>query len=111
MIEAIETAKSETRADGQQHSISMGAPEHSRGFSFVSLADADSVDTVFKAAFSIAALKKYAERFDEWFGMGWQLGSSRSVDVAVALKFGWQRDEKMDAAVQQFLRVGRKIVL
>ena len=65
IVEVIDSAKSATRSDGEQHSISMGAPEHSRGFSFVSLPDADSIEAIFQAAFSFAALKKYAEKFNE----------------------------------------------
>jgi hypothetical protein len=110
-MEVIEAAKSATRGDGKEHSVSTGAPEHSRGFSFVSVADADSVEAVFQAAFSFAALKKYAERFDEWFGLGWRLGSPATVDVALMLKFPWQKDEVMEAAVQQFIRPGRRIDL
>jgi hypothetical protein len=111
IVELIEAAKSATRADGKQHSVSMGAPEHSRGFSFVSLGDADSTDTVFKAAFGFAVLKKYAERFNEWFGFGWQLRSSTSVDSAIMLRFAWQQDEVMEATVKEFLRPGRRVNL
>ena len=57
ILEVIDAAKSATRADGEQHSISMGAPEHSRGFSFVSLSKANSVEATFQAAFGFAALK------------------------------------------------------
>jgi hypothetical protein len=110
-MEVIETAKSATRGDGKEHSVSTGAPEYSRGFSFVSVADADSVETLFEAAFSFAALKKYAEKFDEWFGLGWRLGSPAIVDVALALKFAWQKDEMMEAAVKEFIRPGQRIDL
>jgi hypothetical protein len=89
----------------------MGAPEHSRGFSFVSVAVDDSVETLFQAAFSFAVLKKYAEKFDEWFGLGWRLGSPATVDVALTLKFAWQKDEVMEAAVKEFIRPGRRIDL
>ena len=111
IVELIKAAKSATRADGKQHSVSMGAPEHSRGFSFVSLGDADSTDTVFEAAFGFGVLKKYAERFNEWFGFGWQLRSSTSVDSAIMLRFAWQRDEVMEATVKEFLRPGRRVNL
>jgi len=111
ILEVIDAAKSATRADGEQHSISMGAPEHSRGFSFVSLSEANSVEATFQAAFGFAALKKYAEKFNEWFGLGWQVGSAKSADIAITLKFAWYKDEVMEAAVQEFLRPGRRIDL
>jgi hypothetical protein len=111
ILEVIDAAKSATRADGEQHSISMGAPEHSRGFSFVSLSEANSVEATFQAAFGFAALKKYAEKFNEWFGLGWQVGSAKSVDIAITLKFAWYKDEVMESAVQEFLRPGRRIDL
>ena len=110
ILEVIDAAKSATRADGEQHSISTGAPEHSRGFSFVSLSEARSAEATFQAAFGFAALqKKYAEKFNEWFGLGWQVGSAESVDVAMTLKFAWYKDEVMESAVQEFLRPGRRI--
>lgn len=111
IVEAIDSAKSATRADGEQHSISLGAPEHSRGFSFVSVSSANSAEAIFQAAFGFAALKKYAEKFDEWFGLGWQVSSTKSVDVAITLKFDWYRDEVMESAVQDYLRPGRRIDL
>lgn len=110
-MEVIETAKSATRDDGKEHSVSMGAPEYSRGFSFVSVADADSLETLFQDAFSFAALKKYAEKFNEWFGLGWRLGSPKSADVAVTLKFEWEKDEVMEAAIKEFLKPGKRINL
>jgi len=111
IVEVIDSAKSATRADGEQHSISMGAPEHSRGFSFVSLPDADSMEAIFQAAFSFAALKKYAEKFNEWFGLGWQIASAKSVDIAITLKFEWHQDAVMEAAIRNYLRPGRRIDL
>jgi hypothetical protein len=111
ILEIIEAAKSATRADGMQHSISTGASEHSRGLSFVSISSANSPEAIFQAAFSFAALKKYAEKFDEWFGLGWRVGSAKSVEVAITLKFKWRRDEVMESAVQEFLRPGRRIDL
>jgi len=111
LVEVIDSAKSATRTDGEQHSISMGAPEHSRGFSFVSISKTNAIEAIFQAAFGFAVLKKYAEKFDEWFGLGWQAGSSKSVDVAITLKFKWYRDDLMESAVQEFLRPGRRIDL
>jgi hypothetical protein len=111
IMEQIEAAKSATRSDGKQHSVSIGAPEHSRGLSFVSVGDAHSVSEVFDIAFGFASLKKYSERYGEWFGLGWQLGSSRSVDAALMLKFAWEENAEMDAAVQELLRPGRRISL
>lgn len=109
-VELIKAAKSATESDQNQHSVSMGDPEHSRGFSFVSAPESTPPDDVFKAAFSFAALKKYAEKFGEWYGLGWKKGSPRMVDVAVTLKFPWQEDVGMDSAVRQFLAPGRRVI-
>ena len=77
----------------------------------MSVADAGSMEKLFQGAFSFAALKKYAEKFDEWFGLGWGLGSPKLVDVAVTLKFAWQKDEEMEAATKEFLKRGKRINL
>jgi hypothetical protein len=64
------------------------------------------VETLFPATFRFAALKKYAEKFDEWFGLGWRLASPAVVDVALTLKFAWQKDEVMEAAVKRLPTTG-----
>jgi hypothetical protein len=110
-IELFECTKAATRSDGNQHSSSMGMSGVSRGLSFVSFGHDNSPDAPFKAAFSFAALKKYAEKTDEWFGFSWRLGSPRYVDAAVMLRAGWQYDNVMDAAVKQFLKPGQRTEL
>ncbi|MBZ5705101.1 MAG: hypothetical protein LAN63_07080 [Acidobacteriia bacterium] len=109
IMELIETTKSMTRKDNGQHSISLDVPDQSRGFSFLSIPNAGSEGMGFEAATSFAMLKKYAQKLDEWFGLGWRLGSSRSVDVAVTLRFAWEKDDVMEKAVKRFLTAGRKI--
>ena len=111
IMELIGSAKSATRIDREQHTLSFGVPEYSRGFSFMSLATASSTAAVFEAAAAFGLLKKYAEKSAEWFGLGWHLGSSRTVDAAVTLKFAWQKDEVMEEEVRQCLRPGKSIDL
>jgi hypothetical protein len=41
-------------------------------------------------ASSFAMLKKYVERCREWVGLGWNVNSSRSVDLAMYARYDWR---------------------
>jgi hypothetical protein len=110
VVELLEKTKAATRLDGKGHSVSMGgAPGQSRGFSFVSAVGERTDEAIFDQAMSFACLKKYAEKYDEWFGLGWHKDSNRVVDIAVVVKGPWIKDEEMDGLAAQFLKPGIRI--
>jgi hypothetical protein len=112
VVELLEKTKAATRLDGKGHSVSMGgAPGQSRGFSFVSAVGERTDEAIFDQAMSFACLKKYAEKYDEWFGLGWHKDSDRVVDIAVVLKGPWVKDEEMEGLVARFLKPGIRIDL
>jgi hypothetical protein len=86
-----------------------GAPDQSRGFSFISAVGEKTDEAIFDQAMSFACLKKYAEKCDEWFGLGWHKESNRIVDIAVVVKGTWIKDEVMDGLAAQFLKPGIRI--
>ena len=47
-LEMIEKTKDSTRRDRSGHSFSMGSPEHSRGFSFITAVGEKTDDAVFE---------------------------------------------------------------
>src|SRR5208283_5343186 len=103
-LEMFEKTKESTRRDRSGHSFSMGSPEHSRGFSFITTVGEQTDDAVFGQAMSFALLKKYAEKCNEWFGFGWHKDSNRVIDVVVSLKFPWEEDEQMKDFANSFLK-------
>jgi hypothetical protein len=111
IIEMVEKAKVATRNDGRGHSVSMGSPEHSRGFSFMTAVGENSVEAIYEQAASFAMLKKYTERCTQWFGLGWHRDSAKAIDVAMAFHFPWQKDEVMDDLTNRFLKPGTRIEL
>jgi hypothetical protein len=111
LLEMIETTKDATRRDRSGHSFSMGSPEHSRGFSFITAVGDKTDEAVFEQAMPLAMLKKYSEKCNEWFGFGWHKDSKRIVDIAVSLRFPWKEDEQMKDLANRFLKPGRRIDL
>jgi hypothetical protein len=110
-LEMIEKAKDSTSRDHSGHSVSMGSQEHSRGFSFITVVGEKRDEAVFEQAMSFALLKKYSEKYNEWFGFGWRKDSSRIIDAAVSLKFVWEEDEQMKDFASRFLKPGKRIDL
>jgi hypothetical protein len=108
-VELLEKTKDSTRHDGKGHSVSMGSPEHSRGFSFITAVDTNTDEAVFEQAMPFALLKKYVEKCNEWFGFGWHKDSNRLIDVAISLKFPWKEDEQMGEFARRFLKPGKRI--
>jgi hypothetical protein len=111
IIEVVEKAKAATCNDGRGHSVSMGSPEHSRGFSFITAVGENSVEAIYEQAASFAMLKKYAEKCTQWFGLGWHRDSAKAIDVAMAFQFPWQKDEVMDDLANRLLKPGIRIEL
>lgn len=110
ILEMIEKTKDLTRADHSSHSFSMGSPEHSRGFSFITVAN-KAKENLHERIMSFSMLKKYSEKSNEWFGLGWSESSTRIVDAAVSLKFEWQQDDRVQELANQFLRPGKRVNL
>ncbi|WP_130420212.1 hypothetical protein [Edaphobacter modestus] len=111
VVEMVEKSKTATRNDGKGHSVSMGSPEQSRGFSFITAIGENAVEAIYEQAASFAMLKKYSERYDEWFGLGWHRDSAKAIDVAIGLRFPWQQDLVMEELAQRFLKSGTRIEL
>jgi hypothetical protein len=110
-VELLEKTKSATRRDGAGHSFSMGSPEHSRGFSFITAVGENRKEAIFDQAMAFATLKKYVEKCDEWLGFGWHKDSSRPIDIAISLKFPWEENEEMKGLAARFLKPGKRINL
>jgi hypothetical protein len=110
-LEALEKTRESTRRDRSGHSFSMGSPEHSRGFSFITAVGEKTDDAVFEQVMPFALLKKYSEKCNEWFGFGWHKDSNRVVDVVVSLKFPWEEDGQMKDFANRFLKSGKRIDL
>jgi len=53
-----------------------------------------------------AHLKKYAEKCEEWFGLGWHKDSDRVADIAGVLKGPWVKDEEMEGLAARLLKPG-----
>jgi hypothetical protein len=109
IVQLIEQTKLATRGDGKGHSISMGSPEASTGVSFITAVGENTDKAIYEQAFTFAILKKYAEKCEEWVGLGWHKDSRKSVDVAFSLKFPWEEDEQMNHFVREFLKPGKRI--
>jgi hypothetical protein len=85
-LEMIEKTKDSTRRDRSGHSFSMGSPEHSRGFSFITAVGEKTDDAVFEQAMPFALLKKYSEKCNEWFGFGWHKDSSNDANTVCEVR-------------------------
>jgi hypothetical protein len=110
VVELLEKTKDATRLDGAGHSFSMaGAPGQSRGFSFISAVGERTDGAIFDQAMSFACLKKYSEKCDEWFGLGWHRESDRIIDIAVVIRSPWVKDDEMDGLTARFLKPGTRI--
>jgi hypothetical protein len=108
VVEMVERAKAATRDDGKGHPVSMGFPEQSRGFSFFSVVGENSVEAVYEQATGFAILKKYSERYAEWYGLGWHRDSAQAIDAAIALRFPWQQDAAMEELTKRSLKPGTR---
>ena len=87
----------------------MGAPALSRGLSFMVATGERTTEAIYEQAYGFAMLKKYSEKCDEWFGLGWHIDSDTLVDVALVLKFPWEFDPTMERLVAEGLKVGKRI--
>ncbi len=110
-VEMLEKTKSATRSDGKGHSFSMGSPELSAGFSFIVAVGEQTDEAIFEQAMAFAMLKKYAEKCDRWFALGWHRDSKRLIDIAIGINFPWERDDMMERATAEYLQPGTRIDL
>jgi hypothetical protein len=111
IVEVLENTRTVARSNRKGGSLSMGASDLSRGFSFMVATGERTTEAIYEQAYCFAMLKKYSEKCDEWFGLGWHIDSDRIVDVALSLKFPWEFDPTMERLVAEGLKVGKRIVL
>jgi hypothetical protein len=82
-----------------------------RGFSHVSFdANADRTE-VFEQAAAFAMMKKYESKCDEWTGFGWDIASTRAVDVAFFVSQAWRHDAQIEQLAKDKLRPGHRVEL
>ena len=109
IVEMLENTRAVARKNRKGGSLSMGASGLSRGFSYMVATGERTTEAIYEQAYCFAMLKKYSEKCDEWFGLGWHIDSDRIVDVALVLKFPWEFDLTMERLVAEGLKVGKRI--
>lgn len=108
-MEMVKLTKERSRLDKGFHSFSAVLKDGKRGVSFLSLdANADGIQ-VFKQAAAFAMMKKYESKCDEWTGFGWDIASTRAVDVAFFVSHVWGYDEQMERLVKDKLQPGQRV--
>lgn len=108
-MEMVQQTKERSRVDKALRSFSAVLKDGKRGVSFLSFdANADR-SRLFKQTAAFAMVKKYASRCDEWTGFGWDLASTRAVDVAFFVSHVWAYDEQMERLVKEKLRPGKRV--
>jgi hypothetical protein len=110
-VQMIADTKERSLQDKGLHSFSLVLKGGKRGISFVSFdANMDRMQ-VFKQTAAFAMMKKYESKCDEWTGFGWDIGSSRSVDVAFFASETWTHDAELEGLVKEKLRPGHRVEL
>jgi len=110
-IGMVVQAKECSLQDKALHSFSIVLKGGKRGLSFLSFdANADRIQ-VFKQAAAFAMLKKYESRCDEWTGFGWDIASTRAVDVAFFISQPWTHDAQVELLLKDNLRPGHRVEL
>jgi hypothetical protein len=108
-MEMVVQAKERSRQDKALHSFSIVLKDGKRGLSFLSFnANADRI-CLFEQAAAFAMMKKYESRCDEWSGFGWDIASTRAVDVAFFVSAPWAHDAQIERLVKDKLRSGRRV--
>jgi hypothetical protein len=107
-MEMVTQSKEKSRHDKALHSFSAVLKDR-RGFSFLSFdANADRTK-LFQQVAAFAMLKKYESRCDEWIGLGWDIASTRAVDIAFFVSQGWTHDAEIEQLVKEKLRPGNRM--
>jgi len=108
-MEMVVQTKELSRQDKALHSFSVVLKGGKRGLSFLSFDAKAERAEVFRQASAFAMMKKYDSRCDEWSGFGWDIASTRTVDVAFFVSEPWAHDAQMDRLVKDKLRPGRRV--
>jgi hypothetical protein len=110
-MEMVVQTRERSRQDRALHSFSMVLKGGKRGFSHVSFdANADRTE-VFEQAAAFAMMKKYESKCDEWTGFGWDIASTRAVDVAFFVSQAWRHDAQIEQLAKDKLRPGHRVEL
>jgi len=105
-VSMAERTKKKTKNDGKLHSFSMGVDDNSLCFSFVAMDASGDVKKLFRTASSFAIMKKYATKYKEWVGFGWDRNSQKVLDVAIFLSFEHFEDPELDKGAKENLKKG-----
>jgi hypothetical protein len=107
----IADTKERSLQDNGLHTFSLVLKGGKRGLSFVSFdANADRTQLFLQAA-AFAMMKKYKSKCDEWTGFGWDVASSRAVDVTFFISEAWAHDAEVERLVKEKLRPGHRVEL
>jgi hypothetical protein len=110
-MQMIADIKKRSLQDNGLHSFSLVLKGGKRGLSFVSFdANADRTQ-LFQHAAAFAMLKKYESKCDEWTGFGWDVASSRAVDVTFFISEAWAHDAEVERLVREKLHPGHRVEL
>jgi len=110
-MEMVEQTKEKSRQDKALHSFSIVLKEGKRGLSFLSFdANADR-SQMFRQAAAFAMLKKYETKCHEWTGFGWDVASTRAIDVAFFVSEAWTYDAQIELLIKDNLRPGQQVEL
>ncbi len=110
-INMAEKTKEKTKNDRKLHSFSMEVDNNSLGFSFVAMDANGNVEKLFRTTHSFAVMKKYAKKYKEWVGFGWDSNSQKVLDVAIFLSFEPFKDPELDKMAKENLRKGKLVDL
>jgi hypothetical protein len=107
-MDMVARTKERSRQDMGLHSFSAVLKDGERGLSFLSLdANKDRLQLLRQAA-AFALMKKYESKCNVWTGFGWDIASTRAVDVAFFISQAWTADAQMDRLVKEKLRRGHR---
>jgi hypothetical protein len=108
-MEMAMQTKERSGKDKCLHSFSAVLKGGKRGLSFLSFDASGDRTEVFKQAAAFAMMKKYESRCGEWSGFGWDIASTRTVDVAFFVSQAWAHDAQMERLVKEKLRPGHRV--
>jgi hypothetical protein len=108
-MELVGQTKERSRQDRGLHSFGAVLKDGKCGHSFLCYDAAGAHLQLFDQTAAFAMLKKYQSKCDRWVGFGWDLTSTRTVDVAFFVSQQWFYDEQMEQLVRDKLRPGQRI--
>ena len=107
-MEMVAQTKQRSIEDKGLHSLSLVLNDGKRGLSFLSHAKTHRTQ-LFEQAAAFAMMKKYQAKCDEWAAFGWDISSSRTVDVTFFVSQAWVHDAQVERLVQNTLRQGYRV--